>query len=51
MTETTARIIPLQVVQGDTPSAAPLQAGVKQLGGDKKQQKQAFTSGSLTSKP
>ena len=35
MTETTARIIPLQVVQGDTPSAAPLQAGVKQLGGDK----------------
>lgn len=35
MTETTARLIPLQVVQGDTPSAAPLQTGVKQIGGDK----------------
>jgi carboxyl-terminal processing protease len=35
MTETTARSIPLQIVQGDSPSAAPLQAGVKQLGGDK----------------
>ena len=35
MTETTARTIPLQIVQGDIPTAAPLQAGVKQLGGDK----------------
>ncbi len=34
MTESTSRSIPLQVLQGDTPSA-PLQAGAKQLGGDK----------------
>lgn len=34
MNESTSRSIPLQVLQGDTPSA-PLQAGAKQLGGDK----------------
>ena len=34
MTESTPRSIPLQVLQGDAPSA-PLQAGAKQLGGDK----------------
>src|SRR5690606_4160610 len=34
MTETTPRSIPLQVLQDVTPSA-PLQAGAKQLGGDK----------------
>ena len=36
MTEQTARTIPLQMLQGDSAlAAAPLQAGVKQLGGDK----------------
>ena len=34
MTESTSRSIPLQILQADTPSA-PLQAGVKQIGGDK----------------
>ncbi|MEJ1097324.1 MULTISPECIES: lipoyl synthase [unclassified Pseudoxanthomonas] len=34
MTDSTPRQIPLQVVSGNTP-AAPLEAGVKQMGGDK----------------
>jgi lipoyl synthase len=34
MTDSTPRQIPLQVVSGSTP-AAPLEAGVKQMGGDK----------------
>lgn len=35
MTEPTARSIPLQVLSADSAPSAPLQAGVKQLGGDK----------------
>lgn len=35
MSETTPRSIPLQVLAGDTTTAAPLQAGVKQVAGDK----------------
>ncbi|KTF41229.1 lipoyl synthase [Xanthomonas translucens] len=36
MTQPSARSIPLQVLSGDSvPASAPLQAGVKQLGGDK----------------
>lgn len=35
MTQPTARSIPLQVVSGDTAAPAPLQTGVKQIGGDK----------------
>ena len=35
MTQPTARSIPLQVVSGDTTTPAPLQTGVKQVGGDK----------------
>ncbi|ATS50430.1 lipoyl synthase [Xanthomonas citri pv. fuscans CFBP 6996] len=35
MTQPIARSIPLQVVSGDTAAPAPLQTGVKQIGGDK----------------
>ncbi|ASK95468.1 lipoyl synthase [Xanthomonas campestris pv. merremiae] len=35
MTQPIARSIPLQVVSADTASPAPLQTGVKQIGGDK----------------